>query len=191
MTTTNPHGDRVKWDEWTIAEHDKERGTRQKIDEPKTPFVTLEEAKAEAAASRAQDEQLQQQQGSTTSSGGGAPPAPKPLYPGDSMEILSLPVGPEDLMSKLNAVQQERDEEDEKKKRFEEHRKKHYNEGQRVKEMMARMTARGASIDDDSDEESEGEIERKRVLEENARKNAARNVPKEVVLGGSKNNSKE
>ena len=32
--------DGVKWDEWTIAEHDKERGTRQKIDEPKTPFVT-------------------------------------------------------------------------------------------------------------------------------------------------------
>jgi len=29
----------VKWDEQCIAEHDKERGTRQKIDEPDTPFV--------------------------------------------------------------------------------------------------------------------------------------------------------
>ena len=28
----------VQWDEETIAEHDKERGTRQKIDEPPTPF---------------------------------------------------------------------------------------------------------------------------------------------------------
>jgi protein phosphatase inhibitor 2 len=28
----------LKWDEETIAEHDKERGTRMKIDEPNTPF---------------------------------------------------------------------------------------------------------------------------------------------------------
>lgn len=28
----------VRWDEETIAEHDKLRGTRQKIDEPDTPF---------------------------------------------------------------------------------------------------------------------------------------------------------
>eukprot|EP00929_Paragymnodinium_shiwhaense_P021283 TRINITY_DN13925_c0_g1_i1.p1 TRINITY_DN13925_c0_g1~~TRINITY_DN13925_c0_g1_i1.p1 ORF type:complete len:647 (+),score=196.67 TRINITY_DN13925_c0_g1_i1:103-2043(+) len=31
-----PH---VTWDEEAIAEHDKERGTRQKIDEPDTPFI--------------------------------------------------------------------------------------------------------------------------------------------------------
>lgn len=30
---------RIRWDEETIAEHDKERGTRQKIDEPNTPFA--------------------------------------------------------------------------------------------------------------------------------------------------------
>lgn len=30
---------RIKWDEEAIAEHDKERGTRQKIDEPPTPFA--------------------------------------------------------------------------------------------------------------------------------------------------------
>ena len=28
----------IQWDEETIAEHDKERGTRQKIDEPPTPY---------------------------------------------------------------------------------------------------------------------------------------------------------
>jgi len=28
----------VQWDEMTIAEHDKERGTRMKIDEPPTPY---------------------------------------------------------------------------------------------------------------------------------------------------------
>lgn len=32
------HADRVKFDEEVIAEHDKDRGTRQKIDEPKTPY---------------------------------------------------------------------------------------------------------------------------------------------------------
>lgn len=36
--------DRVTWDEVTIAEHDKERGTRQKIDEPDTPFVRSPQA---------------------------------------------------------------------------------------------------------------------------------------------------
>ncbi|GBG33214.1 Hypothetical Protein FCC1311_094382 [Hondaea fermentalgiana] len=35
----DPEGSRhVRWDEATIAEHDKLRGTRQKIDEPDTPF---------------------------------------------------------------------------------------------------------------------------------------------------------
>ncbi|KNB45657.1 protein phosphatase inhibitor [Blastocystis sp. subtype 4] len=32
---------RVTWDETTIAEHDKERGTRCVINEPKTPFNRL------------------------------------------------------------------------------------------------------------------------------------------------------
>lgn len=34
---------RVTWDEDQIAEHDKTRGTKMKIDEPKTPYVTDEE----------------------------------------------------------------------------------------------------------------------------------------------------
>ena len=40
-TTTLPKKThiRIRWDEETIAEHDKERGTRQKIDEPNTPFA--------------------------------------------------------------------------------------------------------------------------------------------------------
>lgn len=39
--TTSPRTSavmRVKWDEDVIAEHDLERGTRQVIDEPKTPY---------------------------------------------------------------------------------------------------------------------------------------------------------
>ena len=38
MHDHNHHSDHVKFDEFTIAEHDKDRGTRQKISEPKTPY---------------------------------------------------------------------------------------------------------------------------------------------------------
>lgn len=37
-----PH---VTWDEEQIAEHNKTRGQKMKIDEPKTPYVTDEEFK--------------------------------------------------------------------------------------------------------------------------------------------------
>ena len=37
-----PH---VTWDEAQLAEHDKTRGQKMKIDEPKTPFVSEEEFK--------------------------------------------------------------------------------------------------------------------------------------------------
>ena len=33
-------GVHVTWDEEQLAEHDKTRGQKMKIDEPKTPFVT-------------------------------------------------------------------------------------------------------------------------------------------------------
>merc|ERR1719356_331946 len=33
------HAGHVHWDEQAIEEHNKERGTRQKIDEPDTPYV--------------------------------------------------------------------------------------------------------------------------------------------------------
>ena len=33
-----PPSSRITWDEGVIAEHDKDRGTRRKILEPKTPF---------------------------------------------------------------------------------------------------------------------------------------------------------
>mmetsp|Transcript_9869 Transcript_9869/g.26212 ORF Transcript_9869/g.26212 Transcript_9869/m.26212 type:complete len:152 (-) Transcript_9869:17-472(-) len=36
-----PH---LTWDEETIAEHDKERGTRMKIDEPDTPYARYDPA---------------------------------------------------------------------------------------------------------------------------------------------------
>jgi hypothetical protein len=37
----------IKWDEETIAEHDKERGTRQRIDEPPTPYRYYSESETD------------------------------------------------------------------------------------------------------------------------------------------------
>ena len=39
MSSRDAGSKRIKWDEEVIAEHDKERGSRQKIDEPPTPFA--------------------------------------------------------------------------------------------------------------------------------------------------------
>lgn len=36
---TSQRRSKITWDEEVIAEHDKERGQRQKIDEPDTPFL--------------------------------------------------------------------------------------------------------------------------------------------------------
>ena len=49
MTTTEPKKPKITWDEEVIAEHDKLRGTRMKIDEPDTPFAYLEDDGAELA----------------------------------------------------------------------------------------------------------------------------------------------
>jgi protein phosphatase inhibitor 2 len=44
--------DHVKFDEEVIAEHDLDRGTRMKIDEPKTPYAEdyIEESEASGIA---------------------------------------------------------------------------------------------------------------------------------------------
>jgi protein phosphatase inhibitor 2 len=38
---------KIQWDEVTIAEHDKERGSRQKIDEAPTPYRYMSESESE------------------------------------------------------------------------------------------------------------------------------------------------
>eukprot|EP00518_Triparma_eleuthera_P000993 CAMPEP_0182460492 /NCGR_PEP_ID=MMETSP1319-20130603/5349_1 /TAXON_ID=172717 /ORGANISM="Bolidomonas pacifica, Strain RCC208" /LENGTH=53 /DNA_ID=CAMNT_0024659597 /DNA_START=209 /DNA_END=367 /DNA_ORIENTATION=- len=39
-TPPKPRATKLTWDEAGIAEHDLTRGTRQKIDEPDTPFAS-------------------------------------------------------------------------------------------------------------------------------------------------------
>eukprot|EP00811_Abedinium_folium_P035572 NODE_8353_length_1502_cov_4.082182.p2 GENE.NODE_8353_length_1502_cov_4.082182~~NODE_8353_length_1502_cov_4.082182.p2 ORF type:complete len:263 (+),score=99.37 NODE_8353_length_1502_cov_4.082182:625-1413(+) len=58
----------VQWDEEAIAEHDKERGTRMRIDEPPTPFVR-------SPASPSEDEEGSMPRQSTPPSSRGQSPA--------------------------------------------------------------------------------------------------------------------
>lgn len=49
----------VHWDEEAIAEHDKERGTRQKIDEPDTPFIRSPQTASDSEGDRADSDEEQ------------------------------------------------------------------------------------------------------------------------------------
>lgn len=46
----------IQWDEPTIAEHDKERGTRKRISEPKTPYRRDELSSAGSVSSVTSDD---------------------------------------------------------------------------------------------------------------------------------------
>ncbi|CAE7331158.1 unnamed protein product [Symbiodinium natans] len=50
----------VSWDEENLAEHDKERGTRQKIEEPPTPFVHSPASISEDEVHEAAEEKVPQ-----------------------------------------------------------------------------------------------------------------------------------
>ena len=148
----------LNWDEEVIAEHDKLRGTRMKIEEPNTPYHydtgTPDHHATEQAA------------GEGAAGGGGGSPGGKS---GGGVVGLSLGGGLslDHLSNKLNsvaAVQETHghpDDEDEdeeaakqkaaerKKAMFAEHRKRHYNE----MEMVRRFRAQQQEEDEDEDEE--------------------------------------
>ncbi|CAM6054548.1 unnamed protein product [Sphagnum tenellum] len=109
----------VGWDEDTIALHDKERGTRMKIEEPKTPFHYSFDGEVEE--------------------GGG--------YIAATISESNFHVVREKLKEHEEEAARggsvdweghERDASDAKRRAFEEKRKKHYNEFQRVKMVVRR-----------------------------------------------------
>ena len=133
----------ITWDEETIAEHDKDRGTRQKIDEPDTPFATYDPATDP-------DRHLPQSQS----------PEMKEMKP---VAPTSLADGLDELTSKLTAAadaSQSRDPEtrlewvadmeaDEQKAAvFAKQRSAHYN--------MSGILGRSNFDDDDDDDDDEG-----------------------------------
>jgi len=75
---------RVHWDEQVIAEHDKERGTRQKIDEPDTPFVRSPQTASDSEGDGHDSFRLHSSSGRAASSSSSAlphPPAPPESSP--------------------------------------------------------------------------------------------------------------
>lgn len=152
----------LKWDEKAIEEHDQLRGTRMKIDEPKTPFTQYDSG-AESDSSARQKS------------------------PGHQRVTLSWDV----LQTKLDSVAAVRsafphspgsshageadqwDEEEEWKKEerllaFKEHRKRHYNEMEAVRRFRQERHPddTGVNVDDndnsevdDDDEDGDADVE--------------------------------
>lgn len=135
-----PHPDTIQWDEEKIKEHDQLRGTRMKIDEPNTPY--------------------HYDSGSETDGSHGSHPH-KHVKVGN-VQVLNL----DHLSNKLGAVEAVREaypsdasshgstkEEEMRKLEFKEHRKRHYNEFEAIKQWRA---AHPDGDDEDEDADDEG-----------------------------------
>ena len=151
----------ITWDEEAIAEHDKERGTRQKIDEPKTPFVHDSELPPQDP-SLPPLENLTLNEPSSSSSALPELPAPagEPLAaPGSVAAWRGSPPPsgggqPEPdlaaaLAAKLEDVAEDQEEAARKKAEFEKKRKEHYNAGAKMKAMKAQLAAEMAAMEED------------------------------------------
>lgn len=87
---------RVHWDEQVIEEHNKERGTRQKIDEPDTPFVRSPQTASDSEggpASSDDEHRLSVRTPPKTGPGTAAPPVPpeqeQPLGDADPLALAA------------------------------------------------------------------------------------------------------
>lgn len=131
-------GGGIKWDEPTIAEHDKERGTRTKILEPKTPYNADKGAFSSDDESTSMDVDSSNQGHQKHSPRFTMPPSPKrpslggasdeedartgpqeALDPGNrkirsSAEPVTSALDPETLQRKVEQVKEERSQEDAK-----------------------------------------------------------------------------
>jgi protein phosphatase inhibitor 2 len=162
-----PGTKRVIFDEATIAEHDKERGTRMKIDEPKTPYVheadepyAFDEvdnipilpktfvAVVDEVKALVNDEISKEEEGGLSPPGSplaGASTAFAAIVPGEGRrggelvrpQMLDLNL----LTSSLETVKKKQD--------FESHRSQHYNEYERLKQWREKQNK--------NDEDEEGE----------------------------------
>jgi protein phosphatase inhibitor 2 len=126
----------LKWDDDTIAEHDKLRGTRMKIDEPNTPYHHDEEMEVDQEGGDPSAPRT------TTVAGKPGAAAPAGFDFGDA------------LSAKLNKWVDDgaKHEEIRTKEDFDHKRKNHYNEMHAVRAMKAKMAAGDDDDDDDDDE---------------------------------------
>ncbi|KAJ0397307.1 hypothetical protein P43SY_004026 [Pythium insidiosum] len=154
MEAERPH---VTWDEETIALHDAERGTRMKIEEPKTPYHYYRSDHDDGAGEGEGRSSLALQDG-----------AP-------SIEWKELQVKLEDVQARKRSDWDSSDDEDfrgarfaarddEGKKivkdpKFAEKRKMHYNEFERLRQWRQQHAKEEEDDDDEEEEEDEGREE--------------------------------
>ncbi|GMH63000.1 hypothetical protein TrRE_jg10844 [Triparma retinervis] len=166
--TKTRRASKIEWDEETIALHDLDRGTRQKIDEPDTPFTTYtdEGESSEVHSSRfSLDDDLVSSsslapQSTSLARGlsedmmidGGAHGGVQPRSPSEA-DVPPRESGVSEgnmelLMGKLSDVAN--DESTPRKEDFGDKRANHYNEFEMLKRWREQHQ-------DDDDEEDEGE----------------------------------
>jgi len=118
----------LKWDEQVIEEHDQLRGTRMKIDEPNTPYTHYDSG-AESDDSRRPKSPANQKQTLSWDT------LQTRL---DSVAAVREQYAPPSPASSANATDQSDVEEEQKREmrrlEFKEHRKRHYNEMELVKQ---------------------------------------------------------
>lgn len=162
----------VHWDEETIAEHDKERGTRMKIDEPPTPFARdapraedlfrdepCKNCRSFANAEVMEEEEVPQPTVKLQS--------PPPIIAASPPVVVSVTEKKEDekeqpsnvggrrpfVLAPLNLdLVSEEAQEQAREKAFEESRAKHYNEMEQLKKWRE-MKKLGLIEDEDEDDE--------------------------------------
>eukprot|EP00903_Cladosiphon_okamuranus_P006678 g6519.t1 len=166
----------ITWDEPTIAEHDKLRGTRQKIDEPSTPYhygsgesstgSDCESADGKGGALSAgssgtgSPHDRVSRSGSNSSGGGGD-------RRGSILKVMadvSAALPSESALRKERQARWDSDvsqgsshEDKEKARKFKQHREAHYNEFKALQEWRDKRS--GGMMDGDSDSDEEGDTE--------------------------------
>lgn len=147
MSGSKPIRRALTWDEDVLAEHDKERGTRQKITEPPTPY---------AYGSDVEDEEEGTGRSSSEASTSQLPPRLK-----DRMNELNAKLAyqqhlqkealPDSLDVKSSDSDEGRESGDRSKRDFTKKRANHYSEFKVAQALRSR-----GQLDDDEDDEGEG-----------------------------------
>lgn len=145
-------GDRhLKWDEAKIREHDKERGTRMKIEEPNTPFNHSYDSgnETDGSASSARNNSKTQISWDALTNKLEAHAAVRD----------ACPSSPSSHGGDVSERDQDEHDTELKKMEFKEHRKRHYNEMELVRRFRAQHPdgddADNEDEDDDADDEKE------------------------------------
>ena len=141
----------LTWDEAAIEEHNKERGTRQKILEPPTPYAYSSDHDEEEHEEEEDSENLREAEYAALK-------GPQPVEIKDSMAELSAKLEYHKHLADEDpeSISRSKDE----KRSFADRRAEHYNEFKVIQALRARKA--GAFDDDEEDDEEEkGEVESK------------------------------